>query len=378
MASSPTGPATTTPGTENGSGSAAGEREQDWEPWDGDAPKTPSTATDSDETQAIGPLRKRRWLRVTLICLVVLVLVAVGGAIGVRLYLKSVEGEVSRVDAFAEIAESERPVKPAETATAMNVLILGSDSRDPESTSGSRSDTIMLAHVSADKSSAQVVSIPRDTWLTIPKDGKGHGGTNAKINAAYAWGGTSLMIRTVEQFAKVRIDHVLVIDFAGFTQIVDAIGGIDIDVESGFTSIHPPYRHFSAGRQHLNGVEALDYSRQRKQFAHGDFSRIEHQQQVIKAIMAKATSKGILADPGKLDSFLRATAGAVTADNKFNLVDTAMALRGMSGQRIRFITNPSTGTGMEGTQSVVYPNLAADASLFAAINADAAATWKAP
>src|SRR4029079_17025350 len=103
------------------------------------------------------------------ITFVVLVLLAGGAAIGVRLYLGSVEGEVDRVDAFAEISESERPVKPAEGASAMNILILGSASRDPESTGGSRSDTIMLAHVSADRSSAQVVSIPRDTWVNIPR-----------------------------------------------------------------------------------------------------------------------------------------------------------------------------------------------------------------
>jgi LCP family protein required for cell wall assembly len=339
---------------------------QEWEPSDDQAPPDAM------------PRRKRRWLRVTLITLAVVVLLAGGAAVGVRLYLGSVEGEVDRVDAFAEISESERPVKPAEVASAMNILILGSDSRDPESTGGSRSDTIMLAHVSADRSSAQVVSIPRDTWVNIPRDAKGHGGAKNKINAAYAWGGTALMVRTVEQFTKVRIDHVLVVDFSGFTQIVDAIGGIDVDIESGFTSIHAPFRHFNSGKQHLNGEEALDYSRQRKQFAHGDFSRIEHQQQVIKAIMAKATSKGILADPGKLDKFLRATAGSVTADKTFTLVDTAMELRSMSTKRIRFITNPSTGTGMEGTQSVVYPNLSVAASLYAAVNADTAGTWKAP
>jgi LCP family protein required for cell wall assembly len=375
MASPSTDPAITTPGAQDESGSATDERRQDWEPWDGDAPKTPFRP---ETPMGHRPLRRRRWLWITLLSIVVLVLIAGGGLIGGRLYLSSVEGDVARSDTFAEIAESERPVKPAEAASATNILILGSDSRDPDSTGGSRTDTIMIAHVTADKSSAQVVSIPRDTWVTIPRDGKGHGGGKAKINAAYAWGGAALMVRTVEQFTKVRIDHVLVIDFSGFTQIVDALGGIDVDVEKGFTSIHPPYRYFSAGEQHLNGAEALDYSRQRKQFAHGDFSRIEHQQQVIKAIMAKATSKGILGDPVRLNKFLKATAGSVTADKKFNLIDTAMQLRGMSSKKIRLLTNPSAGTGMEGTQSVVYPNIAASASLFAAVNSDTAAAWKTP
>jgi LCP family protein required for cell wall assembly len=223
-----------------------------------------------------------------------------------------------------------------------------------------------------------VVSIPRDTWVNIPKAANGHGGTKAKINAAYAWGGIPLMVRTVESFTKVRINHVAVIDFAGFAEIVNTLGGIDVDVEKDFTSIHPPFRSFQAGMQHLNGDEALDYSRQRKQFNHGDFSRIEHQQQVIQAILDKAKTAGILTDPGKLNRFLTASAHAITVDTGFDLLSTAADLRGINTGKIRYITNPSSGTGMEGTQSVVYANAANDASLYAAINADSAGTWAAP
>jgi LCP family protein required for cell wall assembly len=70
------------------------------------------------------------------------------------------------------------------------------------------------------------------------------------------------MVRTVEDFTKVRIDHVVVIDFAGFEDVVNTLGSIDITIDGGLTSIHPPHRHFAAGRQHLDGTEALDYSRQ--------------------------------------------------------------------------------------------------------------------
>jgi len=323
------------------------------------------------------PRKRRRWLRITLWSLVALALVATSGAIALRLYVKSVENKVTRVDAFAEVVESERPTKPQTASKALNLLILGSDSRDPD-TEGSRTDTIMVAHVTADHSSAQVVSIPRDTWLDIPRTASGRGGVKAKINAAFAWGGIPLMVRTVEAYTKIRIDHVVVIDFAGFAQIVDALGGVDVDVEGSFTSIHPPFRKFSAGLQHLNGAEALDYSRQRKQFANGDFSRIKHQQQVIKAILAKATSAGILTDPGKLNDFLKATASAISADKTFDLFGTAMDLRGISSSRIRFITNPTSGGGWEGSQSVVYANNAVATTLFDAINNDKGAAWQPP
>jgi LCP family protein required for cell wall assembly len=316
-------------------------------------------------------------LKVLVICLIVLVVLAGGGATAGWFYLRSVEKQVTRVDAFEGVVEAERPAKPAETAKAMNILILGSDSRNPD-VDGSRTDTIMIAHVTADHKSAQLVSIPRDTWVNIPKAANGRGGTTAKINAAFAWGGVPLMVRTVESFSKVRIDHVVVIDFAGFAQIVNALGGIDLTIERDFTSIHAPFRHYNAGKQHLDGEQALDYSRQRKQFADGDFSRIQHQQQVIRAIIAKATSAGVLADPGKLNRFLSAAAKSIGADKKLDLLGLANDLRGIAGSQIRFFTSPSSGTGMEGTQSVVYANKTAADSLYAAINKDTGTAWQPP
>jgi LCP family protein required for cell wall assembly len=208
---------------------------------------------------------RRRWRRIALISLLVVALLGGGGMIAGGLYLRSVESDIERVDAFADVPEAGRPQAVAKGA--MNILILGSDTRDPESTSGSRTDTIILAHLPKDRSSAQLVSIPRDTWVSVPrsKDGS-QGGRDAKINAAYAWGGVPLMVQTVEKFTSVRIDHVMMVDFAGFKEIIDALGGIDIDAEKTFTSIHPPFRTFRQGVQRMDGETALDYSRQRKQF----------------------------------------------------------------------------------------------------------------
>src|SRR5947209_5904792 len=200
--------------------------------------------------------RRRRWPRVLLICaLALLVLVGVAVA-GLGWYVHSVESSVNRVDAFGGVPLSSRPQKAVEAADAQNMLILGSDSRDPNSTAGSRSDTIILAHIPKGQGSVQMVSIPRDTWVHIPKSADGrNGNTNAKINAAYAMGGIPLVVQTIEGFTGIRIDHVAVIDFGGFKEIIDALGGVDIYVEKSFTSLYGfnGPRSFRQGWQHMDG-----------------------------------------------------------------------------------------------------------------------------
>ncbi|MEV4659303.1 LCP family protein [Micromonospora sp. NPDC049301] len=307
-----------------------------------------------DDGEPVGspPPRRRRWRRILLISLLVLTLVGGGAVVAGGLYLRSVEGDIDRVDAFQGVPEEGRPQAAAEGA--MNIMILGSDSRDPEKTSGSRTDTIILAHLPKDRKSAQLISIPRDTWVSVPRSADGNnGGRDAKINAAYAWGGVPLMVQTVESFTKVRVDHVALIDFAGFKEIIDALGGVDINSEKTFTSIHPPFRTFNKGMQRMDGEAALDYSRQRKQFADGDFARIRHQQQVIRAIIDKASSGGIITNPGKLNSFLKATSSAVSVDKDLSLLDMATQMRGVRGGNMTFVTSPTKGTGRVGSESVV-------------------------
>ncbi|MEV1144717.1 LCP family protein [Micromonospora sp. NPDC049799] len=314
--------------------------------------------------------RRPRWQRVALITFLVLALIGGGGMIAGGLYLRSVESGIERVDAFDDVPEEGRPQAVAKGA--MNILILGSDSRDPDGTSGSRTDTIILAHLPKDRSSAQLISIPRDTWVPVPqsKDGS-KGGRNAKINAAYAWGGVPLMVQAVEKFTSVRIDHVMIVDFAGFKEIVDALDGIDVDVDTTFTSIHPPLRTFKKGPQRMNGEEALDYSRQRQQFPDGDFARIRHQQQVIRAIMDRAVSGGIVTNPARLNSFVKASSSAVSVDEKMSLLDMATDMRNVRSANLTFLTSPTKGTGRIGNESVVLANKEKAESFYDAVRRDA-------
>ncbi|MFI9644268.1 LCP family protein [Micromonospora sp. NPDC051925] len=299
-----------------------------------------------------------------------------GGALGSVVYLKSVESDVGRVDVFTEVPAEARPPKAPEAKDARNLLVLGSDSRDPENTGGSRSDTIILAHIPKGGASAQLVSIPRDTWLHVPASKNGrHGNRDAKINAAFAWGGVPLLVQTVEKFTGVRIDHVLMVDFAGFKEIVDALDGVQIDVERSFTSTHSlnanGRREFVKGPQTMDGAAALDYARERYAFPDGDFARIRHQQQLIRAVLDRAASGGLLTNPARLDDFLRATADAVTVDETLSIVDLATEMRHLRGGNLTFATSPSSGTGMIGSESVVLADEAKARALYTAIRRDA-------
>ncbi|MEU8190520.1 LCP family protein [Micromonospora carbonacea] len=332
-------------------------------------PSDPPAAASTPEGAGARP-KRRRWGRIALVALLAVVLLGAGGAVAGALWLRSVERGVDRVDAFAEVPEQERPAAVARGA--LNIMVLGSDSRDPDGTQGSRTDTIIVAHLPKDRSSAELISIPRDTWVPVPRSADGrHGGQKAKINAAYAWGGVPLMVRTVEQFTGVRIDHVVLVDFAGFREIIDALGGVEITSEKTFTSIHPPFRTFRQGPQLMDGETALDYARQRKQFADGDFARIRHQQQVIKAILDRAASGGILANPGRLNAFVRATSDSVSVDRGMSLLDMATQLRGLRGGNLFFFTSPSRGTGTVGSESVVFADDRRARTLYDAVRRDA-------
>jgi len=316
------------------------------------------------------PPKPRRARRVLLALAVVLAVLASVTAVSGWLYVRSVDAIIARVEVFDQIPEETRPEKVA--LSAINMVVLGSDAGDPDpDRDGSRSDIIILAHIPADRSSAQLISIPRDTWVRVPQARNGRGGVDAKINAAFEWGGVPLVVQTVESFTGVRIDHVAIIEFSGFEEIVNAIGGVDITVDRTFTSIHPPFRRFNKGKQHMNGAMALDYARQRMQFPDGDFARIRHQQQLIRAVMDKAASTGLLTSPAQLNAFVRATANAVTVDRTMSIVDTAMNLRHLRSGNVTFLTSPSRSTGQVGTESVVFADTSKAKSVFDAVRRDA-------
>jgi LCP family protein required for cell wall assembly len=322
----------------------------------------PRTSSDTDRRGAhVGrhatPPSRHRALRRVLLTLGILGLVlavVIGG--GLWFLTSRYAGNIDRVsDVFADLDAGARPAPatPETPAAAAPVtfLLVGSDTRgevlageDPDG----RSDAIMIARFSADRKHAQLISIPRDSWVDIP----GHG--RNKINASYAFGGPTLLIQTVEQLTQVRIDHYVAIDFDGIIQVTDDLGGVDVVVAEA--TENGEYT-FPAGLNHLNGEQARWYLGQRYGLPGGDFDRVKRQQQYLRAMFGKLFSADTFTNPGRLDAAMLAVTSAVSVDDSLGnseLVSLAYSLRGVTPDSVEFFTAPVLGTGMEGPASVVY------------------------
>lgn len=184
-----------------------------------------------------------------------------------------------------------------------NIVVMGVDERDSDQ---GRSDTLMVVMLDPKTEQVTVLSIPRDTRVRIP--GKGWD----KINHAFAFGGHKLTQETVEDFLGVRIHHYVVIDFKGFKSIVDAVDGIDIDVEKRMY-YEDPYDNLvidlQPGMQHLTGEQAIHYVRYRDE--EGDIGRVKRQQKFIKALYDKVTSPSNIKNMPQL---LKVVSGMVKTD----------------------------------------------------------------
>ena len=324
--------------------------------------------------------RKPRWGRIALI---VGAVVAIGGLIaGISLYgyADGLDKDLKRTNAFDDITDG-RPAKEVEGA--MNILLVGSDSRDPDTDDGKgsswRADTLILMHIPEDHKAAQLISIPRDLWVQVPSGNNAacDSGQRAKINASFAFGGIPRAVRTVECMTDVHIDNVMAVDFGGFKEVTDALGGVDLPVDYSITSIHKPFRKFKKGTMHMDGAQALDWIRQRKQFPRGDFDRMRHQQEFLKALMDKAASSGTVTDPGKLNNFLKSVTAAVTVDDKFSLTDMAVQFRNVRSDNLTFITSPNKGSDTIAGQSVVVSDKEKALALYKAVAADKMTEWMA-
>lgn len=207
-------------------------------------------------------------------------------------------------------AEGDPGLAPADGAEgALDVLLLGSDARGSER---GRSDVMILAHIPASRESVHLVSFTRDSWVTIP----GHG--QAKINAAYALGGAPLAVQTVERLTGVGIDHVAVIDFAGFAGLTTALGGVEVDneVATHQWSMDGTTRYeYPAGPITLEGERALMYVRDRYHLPDGDLGRAARQRDVVEAILLKVLSPKVLADPLAFDKVAGEFSRHVTVDS---------------------------------------------------------------
>lgn len=230
---------------------------------------------------------------------------------------------------------------------AVNILLIGSDGET--SVANGRSDVIILVHVSADRQKVYLVHFPRDMYVDVPGHGKD------KINAAYAYGGPQLLIRTLRNLVDVPIDHAAVIGFEGFKAMTDAVGGVDVYAEEASSDEFydqetgsDEYSTVHVGMNHLDGEAALAFVQERYQLSKGDISRGRRQQAFVKALMLKALSKQTLTNPIRFAALVNAIARNLTLDNAFSVTDIysqALAMRDLRGKDIVFITAPITGFG---------------------------------
>ena len=322
--------------------------------------------------------RRPRWGRIALLAGIAAVVIALIAAISLYGYASNLDKGLKRTDAFSQITAG----RPAKTVTgALNILLVGSDSRDPsakdDAASAWRADTMIVMHIPADHKTAQLISIPRDLWVVIPSSNSAPctSGSRSKINASFAFGGLPRAVHTVECLTNVHIDNVMAIDFGGFKDVVNAIGGVDLYVDQTITSIHAPHRVFTKGMMHMNGDQALDWIRQRKQFARGDFARMQHQQQFLKALLEKASSTGTLTNPSALNNFLKAVTAAVTVDKSFSLTDFALQFKNIRSNNLTFITSPNKGSANISGQSVVVSDQQKALALFKAVSTDTMSDW---
>lgn len=289
---------------------------------------------------------------------------------------------LSQVNVFNGIGGS-----PVWTGGPTNILVVGSDDRSGLSAKerrrlnaghedfGRHTDTMMLVHIGGDLGTVSVVSIPRDSLVTIPAhtgpDGAPIDEHQGKINSAFATGGPAVTVQTVEQATGLPVDHYVEINFAGFLAMVDAVGGVDVCLETPLQD-ELSGLDLPAGRQTISGPQALAYVRAR--YIDNDFGRSDRQQKFMSAMIQKVFSAGTLLNPVALNGFIDAAVASVTTDERLNR-DTIAALGGRAGDvdlgKVVFTTVPvSDGNHLHDGESTVLWNTEAATALFTALAAD--------
>lgn len=303
------------------------------------------------------PFRRRhRKLLIALFTLLIVVPI-VGGAS----YAYMLNSKLNNVAKLPGNKDTDRP--DPDKGKSLNILLLGSDKgkKIASQPSGSsigedakadewpvgkyRSDTLMIVHISANRKHVYLTSIPRDTFATI-YDAEGRPQHQGKINAAFSEFGPLGAISTVEHLTNLRMEHLAIIDWAGFRELSSAVGGVPVTIPKAFYDPKQKIQ-WEAGPQVLEGKMALAYVRTRYGLLRGDFDRIARQQNFLRALMKKILDKGTMTNPVKLINTVSALTKNLTVDAEWSAGDMrglALSLRGTEAKDVRFLTAPIAGT----------------------------------
>ena len=306
----------------------------------------------------------RRWPRIlaALAAGIVLITTVIGS--GVNHLLGNLQGNIKSLDVSSQLNGSTASPQSAGLVydadgnmKALNVVLMGTDTRTGKGNQGygkkgmnygERSDTAIVLHVSADRSNAIAVSIPRDTLTHIPtcvnSKGQTVGNKTTKFNDAYSVGGPACTIKTVNEITGMDITNFVKVDFGGFKKIVEAVGGVEICLAKPINDPKSGLK-LPAGKQTVTGEEALAFVRARHNIGDGsDTSRIRRQQAFISSLSRKVLSSGTLLNPASVIGLLDAATQSITADPQMadlkQLQELVLSLKGISPKNLTFLTMP--------------------------------------
>ncbi|WP_433089212.1 LCP family protein [Dactylosporangium sp. CA-052675] len=359
---------------------------------------TPDAPARSRGAQRL-PGRDPVWARLLIAFGLVCTLAAGGALAGKEALFRYATRSVAQENLLGDSGRQAEQRGHVDIDGAKNILLIGVDARpgqDPAELV--RADSIIILHIPASHDQAYLVSIPRDTWVKIPpydNGAKRYEGGHDKINGAYAWGGdgltganqrahaVELLALTIKSLWGITFDGAAIVDFTGFQQVVEVLGGVDMYVDEETTSVHightangeyaVPFRQFTrsdggqglaavpgvtpqvyhVGYQHLEPWQALDYVRQRELLPNSDYDRQRHQQQFLKALFKKILSSDVLTNPARLNDVLRVVGKAMTIDSGgIDLADWLYAMRGIGADDLLTIkTNNGTFNNAPGVSN---------------------------
>ena len=322
-------------------------------------PPEGEVATPAPRVLTRGKRRARRRRRHTVAKVLVATLVVLGLVTGLSVtYLyHSLSGNLTVLD-IEDSLVGERPekVEVAGPQEPLNVLVMGSDTREGENNidgltgDGERSDTTLLLHFSADRERAYGISIPRDSMVNRPQCRTESGTTTPAANyqmwnVAFQLAGPACTIQQFESLTGIRLDHFVVVDFTGFQDMVDAVGGVEVCIpETIDDRAHGMY--IPAGTRKLEGLQALNYVRQRYVLSGGsDIGRMKRQQAFVASMVKTVLSSGTLSRPDRLLGFLEAATKSLTLDeglgNLYKIAKLGYEFRGIGLDNVQFITIPN-------------------------------------
>lgn len=332
-----------------------------------------------------------RVLGITVVVLAMLV------GLSVVYAFRHLSGNLQVADYESELENRPDKVRVEGPKEPLNILVMGSDTREGQGnaidneTGGGGSDTTILLHLSADRKRAYGISIPRDSMVDRPACD--HGAIPAAAyqqwNTAFALGGPGCTIQQFEQLTGVLVDNYVIVDFNGFQDMVDAVGGVEVCIpETIDDRSHGIY--LEAGTREISGREALSYVRQRYAVGDGsDIGRMKRQQAFIASMANKVKSAGTLTSPLRLYNFLNAATKSLTVDPGLNnlgkIARLGVEFRHIDLDNVQFLTIPWTWDPQDPNRVVwapeaagVWDKIAHDEALTRRLTVDAISAGKPP